>query len=158
MPSTRASGDSSELALDDSTQRGDVIGPRVERRDVAVAFAARREEGVAILHPDLLERLEAIRREAGTHHLHVVDAATRELRERLDRVRLQPARAAEARLERQGPRVRRQFELLREQRSRPFALQPIRIATFHELLGNAVERHHEVRTLAVFATTVADAR
>jgi hypothetical protein len=87
-----------------------------------------------------------------------VDAARRQRFQCLARIGLQPARAAEARLERERPVFPRETEMLREQDRGAFALRAVRIAARHEELRDAVERHQQVLRDAMRAAVIAHAR
>src|SRR5689334_24539766 len=63
--------------------------PRSTLFPYTTLFRSSRKEHVAVLHADLLERLEAVGRESGAHDAHVLHAAFRQCREHLARVRLQ---------------------------------------------------------------------
>src|SRR5689334_22264171 len=132
--------------------------PRSTLFPYTTLFRSSRKEHVAVLHADLLERLEAVGRESGTHDAHVLHAAFRQCREHLARIRLEPSRAAEARLERDAPGVAREPEALGQQRRRAFALLAIRIPARDEELGDAVEGHEQVTRGTVHAAMVGHAR
>ena len=94
---------------------------------------------------DFLQRFEAIDREARAQHLHVPDAGRGKLGQHLLGVRLQPARAADLRLERHDQLVFGQPEPFAQAPGRRLALAEIRIARAEIALRNAVEGQQQAR-------------
>ena len=86
----------------------------VEGRDVVQRPAPGLLEDLAVLAADLLDGLQAIRREARADHVEATQALLAEGLDRLVRVRLQPGLAAEARLKGEQPLVVGQAEPLRD--------------------------------------------
>src|ERR1700724_3696879 len=72
----------------------------VEAGDGGEILAAVALEHMRVLDPALFERLDAIGGKALRQHDEIVHALLGQRLYRLDRIRLEPARAAEARLER----------------------------------------------------------
>ncbi len=90
----------------------DVIRPVVQGGEVAVALAAGMEEDLAILLVDLLDRLQAVGREAGADHVELAQPGLRQGRDRLVGVGLQPLLLAEERLEGDLPLLAGELQLL----------------------------------------------
>ena len=123
----------------------------VERRQVLVRLAAGMQEALAVLHRDLLQRFQAIDREAGAHHLHAPDAARGQRRQRLVGVGLQPWLVADPRLERDRPLRRREAQARRDLARAALALAEIRVAGGEVAARNAMEREQQVRVVAAAA-------
>src|SRR5690606_41428111 len=88
-----------EMPFGEAGQRVDERRGLVQAIDVAEGLAAGPEEGVPAFDGDLLEGLEAVGDEAGTHHVDTAHARLRQLAQRRFGVGLQPLGAAETRLE-----------------------------------------------------------
>src|SRR5581483_8035000 len=99
----------------------------IQRRNVLEALAAGGEEVFAVADRDLLERLEAIDREAGTKRLHALHALGRQLPEHFIGVRREPRLAPDARLERDDHLVLAKIEPLAERARGRLALAEVRI-------------------------------
>src|SRR6185436_1650751 len=88
-----------QMAKRDIGEGRDPGGVLVEARNEMQLPASGAEVRRLALDTDLLERLEAIGNESGTNDVHPANALLRKGEERLPRVRLEPTRAAETRLE-----------------------------------------------------------
>ena len=102
--------------------------------------AAVLEKGLARADRELLERLEAVGREAGGDDREVPDALLGEAAHGLVGIGLEPLLAAEARLEGQAQRLVRPAEPLPQQARGLGALAMVGVAELEIALGQAVER------------------
>ena len=104
-----------------------------------VVAAARRLKRPLARDRELLERLEAIRDESRCEDVDASRPRRTQLGQRRRRVRLEPAAAPEARLERERPLLRFQPQLAREQPRRRPAKAMIGIAARERATRQAVE-------------------
>ncbi len=121
----------------------------VQAGHVVELAAAGPEERLAHLLVDLLQRLEAVGREAGAHHVDATQPLLRERDQRRFGVRLEPLGLAEPALEGDLQRVAGQPEPLAQQPGGELALAVVRIAEPQRALGHAVEAEHELVAAAV---------
>src|SRR5689334_10824734 len=114
----------------------------VERRHDDELLPAGLGERLAQADPDLLERLQAVRRETRRRDEDARTASC-EIADDLVRERPEPA-PAEPRLERERPRRSVEPEIARERARRALALAAVRISARDARLGQPVEAEHEV--------------
>src|SRR5688572_13419024 len=107
-------------------------------------LAPRVAEGLACLDRDLLQGLEAIGREPGAGHVHALHPLGREGAQRIHRIRLDPFRRPESRLERDHRACIHPAELGSDQPRALEALDLVGVAAVHARLGDAVEAQHEL--------------
>src|SRR5437762_2695930 len=94
----------------------------VQARALEQLLAARLPKHLRRLVADLVERLQAVRREARRHHEDALGPLLRQLRQHVIRVRPQPRLAAEQRLERLRPLLAAPAEALDQLPRRPLVL------------------------------------
>ena len=148
-----------QFAHHQRAERGDVIGTRIERR--RCSDTARRPPPGTTSRFSMPISSSVSRQSAakpGQMTLTLFTPRARQLREHLAGVRLQPARAPEARLEGHAPRICGEAEPLREQARGALALIAIGIAQRDETLGHSVKRHEQVARGAVLAPMFLHAR
>ena len=116
----------------------------IERGDVLEVDPAGGDKGRGTADRDLLEGLQAIHREAGAGDCEARDARLCERAQPVFRVGPEPARAADARLERDRPARRRQREPSGDEPRCREALRAVRIAPIRVALRDAVEGKQQV--------------
>src|SRR4028118_1931395 len=132
-----------KLASDDAAQHCEPRLAVVEAGKVGEIGAAGAEEGIAAADRQLLQRLEAIGREAGRHDRDLAQPPAGKAFEHLVRRGLEPFGAAEAGLEGENELAAHR---VREQPGRLVAVAIIRIAELQRPLRHAVETcQHRLR-------------
>ena len=132
-----------QFAAHDRLDDAEAAGAVVQAGDAGEFLAAAVVEVFGVLAADLLDRLEAVGREARRHHGEPFHAAGGEGLDGLVGVGLQPFRAAEARLERQLELVGGEAEPFPDQPRRLGALAMVGITLEQVFLRHAVERRDD---------------
>src|SRR6185437_16113835 len=113
---------------DQRSEAFDLPAAVVQRGDVAQRFTARGDEEVAVLHGDLLQRLQAVHREPGAGDVQFSHAFGCQPAHRSVGVRLQPWLAPDPRLEADRNVRLTQAQPFAQQSRRSLALAEVRIA------------------------------
>src|SRR5215210_2352480 len=132
-----------ELALDDVADDAHALVAVVEAGQIGESLAAVRLEIVPVLAVELLQRLEAIGREAGRDDREALDAALRQRRHGLVGVGAQPLLVSEARLEAEAEARLRPAEGLAHEAPGLDAVAVVGVALEEVRLRHAVERDQD---------------
>ena len=127
------------MPVDQAFQGRDVIGARIQRRNIAQIRATRSEEGLLVLHGDLFKRFQTIGGKAGTDHIHLLHAVMRPLTQGLIGVGLQPFGTPETRLEGHLPAFLRQAQPFGHQARGLLTMTVIGVSGAQGTLGHAVK-------------------
>ncbi|MNC29911.1 hypothetical protein D3C75_781790 [compost metagenome] len=120
-------------------------------------LSSRVHEDGAVLDLDLLQGLEAIRREGRADHIEPLDPLFRQLGYGDVGIGLEPLLLAEAGLEAGAPLLGGQTQRLRQQGGGAATLMTVRVPLVLAALGNAVEGHQQVLTLSLLLPLAAHA-